>query len=193
MMASQSKIGGGEMGTEFELVLDAQCYLARVNECIVSVWRGASDTKLVVAHYDLARRVIEQHRRVAMLIVIEPHAPPPSGPARTLIEQFYAHYAAELVCVGQVVEGGGFGQSAARAVMSTINLVVRHPYPSKIFSSAENGARWVAKQLATDELRAVVEYRALISCLQQARMPRRSTPRTRTSRPPAGYALPGPR
>lgn len=153
--------------SDFELLIDAECCLARVRECMLSIWRGPAATALVDAHSSLARKLIRQYGQTAMLIVIEPDTPPPHAEPRALIERFYVDLGSELRCVAQVVEGSGFGASAARAVMSTINLVAQRAgsgvnalrtlsggtaqppsSPRKVFVTVEQAAPWVAQHLA---------------------------------------------
>jgi hypothetical protein len=135
------------MADDFGFLLNAECALAHSHECIISVWRGMPDTRLVKAHFQLARRLIAERGQTAMMLVVEQNAPPPSGEARRLIENFYAELGEGLRCVAQVIEGGGFMPSAARAVVSTINLMVRKPYPVKVFVTPQPAVYWISQNL----------------------------------------------
>jgi hypothetical protein len=157
------------MSDDFRFVLDAECCLASSRECMISIWRGAPDARLVIAHYSLARQLIMDYRRTAMMIIIERDAPMPDSHSRDLIEKFYAYLARELVFVAQVVEGDGFGQSAARAVMSTINLLGRRPYPTKIFASTKQSNPWAAGLLGAGDSEARKVGLRLDQALERAR------------------------
>jgi hypothetical protein len=52
-------------------------------------------------------------------------------------------HGARLIGQASVIEGNGFAAVTARSVLSTINLVLRHPCPRRIFSTVDEGVSWL--------------------------------------------------
>ncbi len=154
---------------DFEFILDAECGLAHYRETILSVWKGMPTVSLVDAHFTLARKLVTRYGRTAMLIVIEQDAPPPHAEARGYIERFYAQLGRQLACVAQVIEGSGFGPSAARAVVSTMNLVVQRSYPIKVFAKTTLAMPWMVDSLGMSDAEALEHGMRLAASLSRVR------------------------
>lgn len=175
---------------EYEFLLDAECGLAHYRETILSVWRGMPTVGLVDAHFVLARKLVARYGRTAMLIVIEQDAPPPHAEARSYIERFYAQIGAPLTCVAQVIEGSGFGPSAARAVVSTMNFVVQRSYPIKVFAKTTMALPWMVDALGMSDAEALQHGMKLAASLnrlrarQEWKRPRRESVKLRISLAP---------
>jgi len=97
------------------------------------------------------------------LLVINSDCKPPSEEARTYIRTELAN--SSMVAAAQVVEGTGFRGAAMRAVLSVLQLASRTRYPMEIFSSVEEGSRWLCSELRT-RLGRAPEYSALVSAVR---------------------------
>lgn len=97
------------------------------------------------------------------LLVINSDCKPPSEEARTYIRTELAN--SSMVAAAQVVEGTGFRGAAMRAVLSVLQLAARTRYPMEIFSSVEEGTRWLCSELRT-RLKRAPEPSALIAAVR---------------------------
>src|SRR5579859_2075365 len=103
-----------------------------------------------VSDYEVLRRmVIEQsaHYRsgVGCLAVITADAKPPLDEVRAALNQTLE--AIPLKCICWCVEGGGFQAAMVRAVLSGLRFFKRHPYPTHICTSLEEGLAWMVPHL----------------------------------------------
>lgn len=85
--------------------------------------------------------------RCGMIVAIHPGMPLPSDAVRKLIQEEVRKLDPLLVAGATVIERGGFGGAAARAVASTMQLVSRPSHPEKIVSSGVEAARFVTTEL----------------------------------------------
>ena len=175
------------MGREFELVVNAECGLARAGPCMFSLWRGRPDIANVKEHHQVADELLTRYPKFALMLVIEAGARPPSIQAFRAIEEFYAQYGRRITCLAQVLEATGFASSAARSAMAAI--LSRKAFPAKVFAKTTEAVPWVATQLAPDPAALQLTGMALASHLQRARLSHTFQPKPSIARlsawPPA--------
>ena len=94
------------------------------------------------------RKARAAHGKVGILIVVAPDAPMPDAAAREGIAKLFTDLGDELAGSALVYEGEGFRAAAVRGVVTGIALLVRRPFPHRIFESASSGAAWLVGELA---------------------------------------------
>jgi hypothetical protein len=145
--------------------------------CIASyanVQLSISRAEPTLAFVQVAMRLVREAVRdfpdgIALLIVINAVAPPPSDAARDYIKNGLNHSGPALRGVARVIEGQGFASAAKRSAMSLLDLLMRPPYPTKIFGDVSEASVWVVQTLSrgprirfnpTDLVNAVQEMRS---------------------------------
>lgn len=84
----------------------------------------------------------------------------PPAEVRQLGAQMLREVAPLIRCSATVVEGDGFMASTARAVLSGIQLLSRTPCPSKLFSTVDDAATWIATYDESLSVEGLVEAAA---------------------------------
>ena len=107
---------------------------------------GAFMRKIVEGLADLSSNV---RTGTGALLVIRSDVQPPTEEARDYIKTELAR--SSMRAAAQVVEGTGFRGAAMRAVLTTLQMLARPPYPMKVFDRAEPASHWLV-----DELRRAV-------------------------------------
>jgi hypothetical protein len=104
---------------------------------------------------------------IAQLWVCEPGslAPIPAEVSKKGAE-LYKRFESHTKALAYVLEGQGFRVAAARMALSAIRLVSRTQYPSRMFSTVEEGTHWLRQHVPDiDEARVIAmveELRALL-------------------------------
>ncbi len=142
-----------QLGPETKvLYADAGTAVAVCGNVFVNVMREAQ----TLARLRELRRHIERHVQrwgadTLSISVLEPGAtaetPKDVRDETAAITRDYPSIAAAIV-----IEGSGFRAAAIRAVLATIYLVSRSPYPHRIVDSVFAGARWLVEQATRREL-----------------------------------------
>lgn len=68
----------------------------------------------------------------------------PNAEERALIAERHNGMAPSLAAAAMVIDAPGFVASMTRAIISTMTLANRTPYPYRIFSNVDEGLRWLA-------------------------------------------------
>lgn len=99
------------------------------------------------ASFDLASRY---PAGVVVFNVIEFGLQIPDTPARKKASAVLASTSAHVLVTTTVVPGEGFWASAARAAVATITLLARAGHPHRVFSTTDDGARFVLPFVAPE-------------------------------------------
>jgi hypothetical protein len=131
------------------LVRDDSFLLGTWRPVFTVLWRRRPDV-------ERARTMVQEFRRflsgqaggVAVLVVIEAGTPPPDAMTRDLITDAMRVDAARNRGIAYVLEGTGFASAAMRGVITGTLLVVRPPYPTRVFATIEGSAPWIVSKLS---------------------------------------------
>ena len=92
-----------------------------------------------------------KERRIVALTIVGPRATVLlNGAARKEAEAQAKVGRETLIALALVVEGEGFIAATARAVISGVQLAVRNPYPSKVFSNVGEAKAWIEERLRAE-------------------------------------------
>lgn len=117
---------------------------------VTSRWRSAP-TKQGLKLLGQQQRALTKtfdDRRIFALTIVGPRANMLlSGEARKEAEVLAKIGRETLISLALVVEGEGFIAATARAVISGVQLAVRNPYPTKVFSDVGDARPWMEERL----------------------------------------------
>jgi hypothetical protein len=144
----------------------------------ISISRGEPSIAFLEQSIRFLRASAKEYPQgVGLLIVISADAPPPSEAAREHIKKGLIQLSGVLRGAARVIEGQGFPSAAKRSALALLDLILRMPYPTKIFGSSSDAAVWLVQSLGpaphrrygpTQIVNAVEELRKL----HGAQMPR---------------------
>ena len=83
---------------------------------------------------------------IALLTIIEAHAPAPNNDARTAIADFPRN-ATYVRASALAFEGTGFRASLVRSVVSGLTMLARQPFEHKVFDSVPTATQWLVPEL----------------------------------------------
>jgi hypothetical protein len=113
---------------------------------IAVVWRGEIAVPVIRSALLSLRGVGARYPgNVIAAFLVEPRVPIPSDDARKALAELFRE-GKEVRCGFIVAEGSGFQQSLVRSVVAGLTLVVRPPFPLKVFSAAGEACAWASKQ-----------------------------------------------
>jgi len=119
---------------------------------LLGAWTGVPPTPDdVVACLAPLIREASKSGRYGLVVAVHPAASLPDEHVRAAIAQEMRKLDPHLACGATVIARGGFSGAAARAVASTLQLLVRTGHPEKIVSTGLEAARFVAGELAGDQ------------------------------------------
>lgn len=106
---------------------------------------------------------------VRVVIIVEPSARLPSKLLRNQIAQMMSRSRRKIRVTALVYEGSGFGAASIRAVVTGLNIVSRHPFPYRVFSSVSSALAWSpmknstseSASAATDAIKLVQRFRSM--------------------------------
>ncbi|MDD9939880.1 MAG: hypothetical protein OXU20_02340 [Myxococcales bacterium] len=108
-----------------------------------------------------SRRVLAQALRypdgIGGLTVIPQSGRPPSEAGRQAIKRAYESVTPHLRSVCWLVEGQGFRAATARAALAGLRLLLRPPFPTKVFADLNDAVPWLSQQLGTRSVGTVAE------------------------------------
>src|SRR5690606_29454214 len=84
----------------------------------------------------------EQHGRFGILSVILAGAPPPASSIRRHSIAALQDVSRDLLGAANVIEGDGLMTSSARLVITTLTMLLKPPYPIKIFPAMGPAVEW---------------------------------------------------
>lgn len=125
---------------------------------MVAVWRSVVFT--VWGHRPLTPAVAERHvqameklgkslglERIATYVMLDLDAPTPDGELRVHLDKAVPRVAPYYCCSGTVFAGDGFRGALVRGVLSSFQLVAPKKYPTRVFSTHDECAHWMAPYL----------------------------------------------
>jgi len=126
--------------------------LGSFNNIAFSVWHG----QLTLAHIPLIKKVWAEVQAAnpegfGVITVVAPEAPMVAADARRPVSALYESFGSALKGASVVVQAPGIKGTAARMVISTLQLVARPPYPMEAHDSLRSAARWMTGKLIVDD------------------------------------------
>lgn len=150
------------------LFSDADASFGQLGPTFFIVWKERTlATTVERMRETMLRRMRAIEGRIGILIVVAPDAPMPDAAARQGIAKLFADLGDRLAGSALAYEGEGFRAAAVRGVVTGIALLVRRPFPHRIFESARSGAEWLAGELAKGG--AEVAPSELVACTELVR------------------------
>jgi hypothetical protein len=120
--------------------------------------RSGPAASLVAEMPDHFERIFKSQTQVGLLLVVKEGCKPPEGPARDKTNELFRLYGHRLRSA-VVMEGSGFWAAAVRSALTLISMNANHPM--KIFTTAEEGANWLCRELARQGLGKVTVSQVL--------------------------------
>jgi hypothetical protein len=124
--------------------------------CAIQMWRGEVASHHVPLMEKRWLQLIEARGSLAMLVVILPLAPTPSGARRNEIKKVYERLANQIKAIGTVIEDQGIKGTAGAMAMTTIMLMSKTPYPFKNGTHVEPIAAWLCEHVEGTKPRSLV-------------------------------------
>ena len=122
--------------------------IANFMDIQISISRGEPGIAFLEQSIRLLRASAKEYPKgVGLLIVISADAPPPSEAAREHIKKGLIQLSGVLKGAARVIEGQGFTSAAKRSALSLLDLLLRMPYPTKIFGSTSEASVWLVQSL----------------------------------------------
>lgn len=119
---------------------------ALLGEVLVLHYRETPTLRTVEEVEHRVKEVLATRDRIGILVVIRENQPVPDGATRAGIAELLARYAAHAIAVAQVPRGSGFMAAAIRAVLTSMTLLVRPPYPMRVFAAHQDAIRWLGER-----------------------------------------------
>ncbi len=91
------------------------------------------------------KSALSTRERIALLVIIDEQPVRHSATRRGIAELLQRH-AREAIAIAQVVRGAGFMAATVRAVLASIAMVARPPYPMRVFAAHDDAIRWLERQ-----------------------------------------------
>jgi hypothetical protein len=118
------------------------------NDVIVVVDNGrATPAEYLKLGDDVLARAARYPRGIAGVVIVPPHAPPPSEKTRTAIKSVLERLGTALRSVCWCVEGGGFQGAMVRGVVIGLRLLARLPYATHVTTDLTEAIAWSVRQL----------------------------------------------
>lgn len=112
----------------------------------VANWFGVPNVTSARAQMDaLLAHVRSRKDKVGLLTILDAGLPLPDEATRTVISDSVRSIEAHVTRQSMVIEGSGFGASAIRAMIAGMSLVVRAPYPIKVFDNVASAVAWTVQ------------------------------------------------
>lgn len=111
-------------------------------------------------------------RGVGLMVGLSNGLPPPPPDVRAALDGIYEELAPDIRALTYVLQGSGFQRATMRGVLMTMNLLVRRPYPTNVYSDLVDGTSWLFKKLAPDRERGTVDqFVATLSTILRGETP----------------------
>lgn len=131
------------------LTLDAHHYIATWDRVLIQVWRGEAMPLGILELGQLTEAFMREEREpISSLAIIEPHATPPSEPARKELSRFYRAFGPRMGVAVVVAEGGSFRAAFVRGVGITLSTLAPRSLPFKFASNVREAANVLAPHLS---------------------------------------------
>jgi hypothetical protein len=127
------------------VVFEAEgCVMAAWKNVAIVVWATQAtlelSQRLEVASAELIRAYPQG---ISSVHVIADKTPLPGADARNHLREITERYAANLACVGTVIDGDGFWASAMRSFLTSLHWLSRRPFKAHYASSIPELAEWL--------------------------------------------------
>jgi hypothetical protein len=139
--------------------------MTTVGPYVIAVFRQAT-LGGVRALAEAMTRAAEHHPRVAPLVMLAPDFSSPGPSERDAAAAVIASSTPHIGAVAIVYEGSGMARAVIRAVVNTVEISRRLPYPTRTFADSGEASAWLAAKLplgtaydAVDVARAVRRLR----------------------------------
>jgi|RhiMethySRZTD1v2_1073278.scaffolds.fasta_scaffold12487_10 hypothetical protein len=143
-MASSTNAVTGKHDTVTLAFESEGCVMATWKNLMVVAWAKAAtleiSKKLETASVELIRAYPQG---ISSVHVIFDKTPLPAADARNHLREITERYAANLACVGTVIDGGGFWASAMRSFLTSLHWLSRRPFKAHYASSIAELADWL--------------------------------------------------
>ena len=155
----------------FKIILEhpGQMLMAAYKNVHVILWYASADGAAIDALDEATvPRVREYPSGISSIHVVLPSTGLPNSAARDGLVRSGKRWAANLACVGVVIERKGFWASAMRGAVTGIQLLAPRTFASQVFDSLEQVAEWLPP---LHEKRTGVQLEAaeLLSVLRRVR------------------------
>lgn len=128
----------------------------------VCVWDKTPALEHVQAGGQFLSRMARTHEQFLFLVVLSPGCPAPEGHLREMIGNELKRVEKHIRASSTVIEGDGFAAAALRGVIIGINLLIRPPYPMKVFGTISDSAEFLAKSgerlMTASDIREAVQH-----------------------------------
>jgi hypothetical protein len=153
------------------LACDDHFALALWRNVFIVLWRRQPDAARTETMHDVFNKVAAQTPGgVAVTVVIEAGVPPPDPTTRARITEVMRANAAANRGIAYIIEETGFVAAAMRSVVTGTLLIVRPPYPARVFATVKKAAPWLLAQAGAGEADIPALTTALESLRRQLHM-----------------------
>lgn len=119
---------------------------ALLGDVLVLHYRRTPTEQTVVEVERQVKAAVAERERIAILVIIAADQPVPDAGTRSGITQLLERYTSNAIAIAQVPRGSGFMAAAVRAVLTSMSLIVRPPYPMRVFARHDEAIQWLAKR-----------------------------------------------
>lgn len=129
------------------MLCDDYCVAACGNIGIL-IWRKQTTRTGIEDAFRLYMELASAHREgLGWMVIVQRTSSPPDDEIRRLLSDAMRRTTG-VRAFASVNEGHGFQAAAFRAVSAGFTVSTRMPYPRKLFTNAEEAARWLTIELA---------------------------------------------
>lgn len=149
-------------------IVKSDCGFGSWKNIAVSIWHG----QLTLAHIPMLRNEWTAVQRASrdgfgVITIVTPEAPMVAPDARKPLSELYESFGQTLKGASVVVQASGMKGTAARMIISTLQLVARPPYPMDAHDSIKHGAEWLQSKVGQVDAAKALE--TLFSSYEQRR------------------------
>ena len=144
--------------TTFHSTKDA--VFAAFREYFIVVWRTQTTVPLVRAMgRNVERFAAQQDKSISMIVIVEEGCAMPDGPTRDVMATDMKRHETFTKHMALVYEGTGFRAAALRSIVAGLHFVSRQRVSTKVLSSVEAAAEWLAGTSGAEIVAAVARAR----------------------------------
>ncbi len=154
------------------------CVMATWRNLLVVAWAKAATLEISKKLEAVAVELIRTHPQgISSVHVILDKTPLPPADARNHLREITERYAANVACMGTVIDGGGFWASAMRSFLTSLHWLSRRPFKAHYASSIAELADWLPSHhaLKTGVIIQPAEFAAVMVQLSKAVRPPTTT------------------
>jgi hypothetical protein len=127
------------------LVFEAEgCAMATWKNLTLVVWATQATLGLSRQLEVVSTDLIRAHPRgISSVHLIADKTPLPGADARNHLQEITVRYAADLACIGTVIDGDGFWASAMRSFLRSLHWLSRRPFKAHYAGNIAELAEWL--------------------------------------------------